>query len=396
MTSKPLRVTHVTTVPMSLIFMKGQTRFMRERGVELRFVSSPGKGLEAFGREEDAPVHAVRMERRVTPLRDLLSLLELWYHFRRTQPDIVHAHTPKGGLLATLAARLAGVPERIYHVRGLPLVGASGPLRRLLTLTERISCNNATRVWSVSSSLRDDLVSHEICPLARVEILGQGSGQGVDLDHFDLSRHEDAGRRVRLELGLEAGAPVFGFVGRLVTQKGIAELADAWEVISTESTSAHLLLVGSYEEGRDAVPAHVRRKLRELPRVHLVGHVYDTGPYYAAMDVVLLPTYREGFPNVLLEAGAMKRPVVATEVTGCVDAVAHEQTGLLVPPGDWRELASAIGRYLASEPMRLAHGDAARARVAAHFDRKAIWNHILVGYRRTEEAESPSPVASAS
>lgn len=393
---RPLRVTHVTTVPASLIFLRGQTAYMRERGVELSFVSSPGPELDEFGAAEGAPVRGVPMERRITPLKDLVALARLYRHFRETEPDIVHAHTPKGGLLGTIAATLARVPRRIYHMRGLPLMGATGAKRVLLTITERVSCTLATDVLCVSHSLREKAIELRLVRADRITVLGAGSGQGVDTDRFDPARFTPEDRAaIRARIGVPADALVYGFVGRIVRDKGIHELAEAWAQVRGQLPHAYLVVVGPFEEGDPIDPA-VKRALEADERVRLLGPRKDTPPLYAAMDVVVLPSYREGFPNVPLEAASMERPVIVTRVAGCIDAVEHEATGLVVEPRSSASLARAMERYATSAELRLEHGRRGRARVQREFRRERLWSGLLDIYarrtapsRRLERARLP-------
>lgn len=380
MTELRRKVIHVTTVPSSLIFLRGQAGYMRERGFDLQVVSSPGDDLQAFAREEGVRATAVQMARAITPLADVHSLVELWKLFRRERPDIVHSHTPKGGLLGTVAATAAGVPVRLYHMRGLPLMGATGARRALLTLTERVSCALATEVLCVSHSLRAVALDAGLAAPARIRVLAGGSGQGVDaVGRFDPARFDTAARRgIRAELGLPEDALVFGFVGRVVRDKGIHELCEAWQQVRAELPNAHLVIAGPLEP-QDPIAPEVHEQLLDDPRVRLVGAVADTPRLYAAVDVVVLPTYREGFPNVPLEASAMRRPVIATRIPGCIDAVQDGRTGALVPPKDPEALSTAMLAYRSAE-LREAQGEAGRQRVLASFARDIIWRRLAETY----------------
>ncbi|RZO50029.1 MAG: glycosyltransferase family 1 protein [Sandaracinaceae bacterium] len=375
-----MRVIHVTTVPQSLGFLRGQTAFMRTRGFELSFVSAPGDALERFAATEEARVFAVPMERRITPLRDLAALRRLWAHFRRERPDVVHAHTPKGGLLGTIAAALAGVPVRIYHMRGLPLMGASGARRTLLTLTEMVSCGLATEVLCVSHSLRGVALDLGLTDPDKIQVLLRGSGQGVDTEgRFNPATHAAQRERVRHSWGVPSSGLVFGFVGRIVRDKGVHELARAWARIRDAHPHAHLVIVGPFED-QDPVDDAVREALRSDERAHLVGSSDDPARLYAAMDVVVLPTYREGFPNVPLEAMSMALPVIATRIPGCVDAVEDGVTGILVPPKTVTPLFEAMDRYARSEALRREHGHSGRMRAREFFRRERIWQALSEAY----------------
>lgn len=390
------RLLHVTTVPSSLVFLRGQVGYMRAHGADVFAVSSPGAELSDFGASQGVSVRAVAMPRRVTPLRDLRAVAALWRAIRDVRPDVVHAHTPKGGLLGMLAAWLARVPVRVYHMRGLPMMTATGMRRRLLRTTERIACRLAHSVICVSHSLREVALSERLCAPEKMRVLLGGSGNGVDASgRFDPARlPSDTRARVRHDLGIPADALVVGFVGRVVRDKGVAELAEAWREIRAAMPAAHLLVVGPFES-EDPLPAAVEDALRSDRSVHLTGMNWDTPAFYAAMDVVALPTYREGFPNVLLEAGAMGLPVVGTRVAGCVDAVTDGVTGTLVPARESAPLRDAVLAYLADPALRRAHGVAGHDRVLRDFGQERIWAALHREYVRLLESRGAARRAAA-
>lgn len=383
--ARPVRLVHVTTVALALGFLRGQVRYMKARGLDVRAVSSPGEGLAEFEASEGVAVHPISMLRRITPARDLVALGRLVRHFSTVRPHIVHAHTPKGGLLGTTAAWLAGVPVRVYHMRGLPYMTATGHRRVLLRWTEKVACALADRVLCVSPSLRDVAVREGICRPGKIAVLANGSGNGVDSGgRFNPGRWTASRGRIRREHGIPADAPVVGFVGRIVRDKGLVELMTAWQQVRA-CGSVHLLLVGQIEP-QDPLPGEVLDLLRTDDRVHLCGTQPDAAPFYAAMDIVVLPTYREGFPNVPLEAAAMGLPVVATRIPGCVDAVEDGVTGTLVPPRDAPALSAAIRAYLDAPDLRYRHGRAGRERVVRTFAQETIWAELYSEYERLLQA----------
>ena len=375
-----MRVVHILTVPLSFRLLKGQASYLAARGVDVHAISSPGELADQFERSEPGTVHRVPMTRSITPFADLIALVRLVRLLRELRPDVVQCGTPKAGLLGTTAAWLVGVPVRIYHVRGLPLTTATGVRRTLLLLTERIACAAATHVLSVSHSVREVLAAEQIRHRRDVDVLLEGSSNGVDANAFDPNRVGAARQSTRAGLGIPADALVIGFVGRLVHEKGLDELHTAWQGLRAVHPEAHLLLIGPFES-EDAISAHRRAELENDPRVHLTGLSWDTPALYAAMDVFCLPSYREGFPNVVLEASSMRLPVVATRIPGSVDAVSHGVTGTLVPVRDAGALEEALARYAADPALRARHGAAGREAVLRSFAQERIWAALLQYYR---------------
>jgi len=377
------RLVHVCTVALSLDFLRGQARYVAAHGLDVHVVASPdGDALARFAQAEGVATHSVPMTRAITPVADARSLLHLRRLMVSLSPDIVHAGTPKGGLLGILAAFTTRVPVRIYHMHGIRGMTAHGWRRRLLMTTEWLACSLATRVLCVSASTRETAVAAGLCPADKIVVLGAGSCNGVDArgrfnpDLIEVRQRAD----LRRELNLPPAAAVIGFVGRVVRDKGICELAAAWARLAADFPDLHLVVVGPHEK-EDPLPAEVLEMLDRHPRVRFVASVENPAPYYALMDVVILPSHREGLPNVPLEAAAMRLPVVATRVPGCVDAIVDGVTGTLVDPYVVEPLADAVSAYLRSPELRRQHGEAAQARVLRDFVPETVWDGVLELYR---------------
>lgn len=389
--------------------MRGWLRYLGERGAEVHTICAPGRELEQVRQREGiAAAHEIPMTRRITPWADLAAVWRLVKLLRRERFDLLHASTPKGGLLGMLAAWLARVPARVFTLRGLPLTASAGLKRRILWWSDWLTMRLAQRVTAISPSLRDEAVALGLCRRDKICVIHLGSSNGIDTERF-TRRRPTVEAPLRHAWGLAPDALAIGFIGRIVRDKGIVELADAWQRVRREAPAARLVLVGTTEP-QDPVPAEVLDRLRSDPRVVFAGWHDDTVPCFEALDLLVLPTYREGFGNVLLEAGAMELPVIATRVAGCVDAVVAgpaatangrlifpqtaDETGLLVPARDAAGLAEAILTLLNDPERRRRMGQTGRARAVRDFAREVIWEGYIRLYRELlEQAGRPTIAA---
>lgn len=377
------RVVHITNTSMFLNHFRGQPEFFRKHGFEFEAISPAGGDLVEFGRREGVPVYAVGMTRTITPLRDLATVYRLWRLLRRLRPTIVHAHTPKGGIVGMAAAWLSGVPVRIYHLHGLPRMTAGRAYRRLLQWSGQLTGRLAHRVLCVSDSVRRAALDQRLFPADKARVLARGSINGLDsaIRFNPALVGREAGARMREALGIPLNARVLGYIGRVVLDKGVVELAVAWRDLRQSYPDLHLIIAGPFEL-EDSIPGAIQAELASDSRVHLIaGWVDDIPPYYAAMDLLTLPSYREGLGYVLLEAAAMGLPVVATAVTGCVDAVEDGVTGTLVPSHDAPALTKAIMAYMDNPRLCQEHGRAGRERIVREFDQQEAWEALLWEYR---------------
>lgn len=375
-----MKVIHITTVPFTFRFYVGHIRFLKSQGVQVQAISSPGDelgSLDEVGRREEIVIHPVPMARRISPVRDLVCLRELCRVLRQERPDIVHSHTPKGALLGTIAARAVGVKVVLMTVNGLRQMTKGGLSRRVLDLATWLPCRLADRVWCDCASLRDYLLARRLCSPQKTILFGSGSVMGVDAEKtFSPQR---CGREVRSAIRAEHGIPrdaiVLGYLGRIVADKGMRELAAAWRRLRERYPSSHLLLVGPFDS---TDPLYVEDEVlfRTDDRVHLTGLREDAAEHLAAMDVFVMPSYREGFGVVNIEAAAMGLPVVSTRIPGCVDSVHDGATGTLVAPQDAESLEAAISRYIDDPVLRQQHGQAGRQRVLEEFRPDAVWESL--------------------
>lgn len=393
-TRKPRLVCMATDAITTRTVLAGQLGFLQQSGFDVTLIASPGTDLEAAAQREGIEHVPVPMSREIAPAQDWKSLRYLKDVLLEIAPDIVNAGTPKAGLLGMLAATWARVPIRIYTLRGLRMETAIGAKRWLLTTTEKLASRCAHKVICVSPSLREAFIQNRLGSSAKAVVLGGGSSNGVNAERFASTPAVQAqALDIRRSMGIADNAPVLGFVGRLVRDKGVEELFTLYQALQCEHPELHLMLVGGFEDG-DPVSTRLKHEIWADPRVHITGFVNDTSAYYSAFDLLVFPSHREGLPNVPLEAACAGRPTAGFAATGTIDAVLNGQTGTLVSVGDSKGLTQCVRQYL-SDPLLLArHGKAALDRVQKEFRREVIWQALADLYtHELQQRQLPLPHA---
>lgn len=369
------RVLYGITVPESAAtLLRGQLTWFREQGWDVHLATSPGSLLDVVAEREKIVVHPLPMERETSPLRDLVALVRWIVLLVRLRPDVLNVGTPKAGLLGTIAGWLTRVPRRVYVMRGLRLEETSGLQRRILWLAERLTILLATDVVCVSHSLRDEARALGLLPRNHAVVIGHGSSNGVNPDRW---RFDDADPvATRAGWGVRPDELVVGFVGRIAFAKGVQDLLGALGEL--DGLPVRGLLVGPVEDEalRSAIAALGDRV------VSRDGWTSDLDHVYAGIDVLCLPTRKEGFPNVVLEAALAEVPAITTTATGSRDSVVPGVTGWLVEPGDVGQLADAIRTCAEDREGVRAAGRAARERALRDFRPAGIWSGLESVYRR--------------
>ncbi|PZE20472.1 glycosyltransferase family 4 protein [Paenibacillus xerothermodurans] len=371
-------IIHAVTTSVSVKLMRGQLAYLRSKGVDLTVLSSPGEELVAVATQEGVSYKEIAMQREISPIRDLISLCRLIVFFAQKKPLLTNVGTPKAGFLCGIAAWMTRVPNRIYTLRGLRLETSTGLKRAILLLTEKIACAVAHKVICVSPSLQARAVSEGLVPLQKTIVLAGGSSNGVDTSRFataNIEKHTDLLQRHNIP----PDAQVIGFVGRLTKDKGIVELVEAYQALKNEFPHVYLLLVGNYENG-DPIPDEVKTVIKRDTGIILSGFVRDVVPYYTIMDVFVIPSYREGFCNVAIEAAAAGKPVITTNATGAVDTVLDGVTGYIVPVKSSEETRKAIRTLLCNPELGKEMGQAGRRRALNEFASPVIWDALYQLY----------------
>jgi glycosyltransferase involved in cell wall biosynthesis len=376
----PLAVV-ASTIPVTIsTFHRELLRQLAAAGYQTLVVSSPGPELDALAADLGIRVAAIPMSRDISPRADAVALGRWVRLLRRERPSLVVTATPKASLVALVAARATRVPKRAFYLGGLRLEGERGVRRRVLGAAERLTASCADVVIVNSPSLAASVRRYRLTSPGKLRVIQPASSHGVDASHF-APRSPDP--TLRSDLGLADGMPVLGFVGRVTTDKGVGALVDALGLLRSRGRAVQLLVLGSQNE-RDSTRWVDR--LRAEADVVLAGHVDDVRPYLALVDVHVLPSRREGFPNVVLEAAAMEIPTVTTRATGAVDSVRDGETGLLVDVDAADQLASGVESLLDDPALRERLGRAARDWVVHDFQPEHVVASFVGHILRTGHA----------
>ncbi len=377
-----VKLIRITTVPTSLkILLKGQHRFMSENGFDVIGISSSGEELQDVEREENIRTIAVEMTRTISPFKDLKSVWQLYKIFKKEKPQIVHTHTPKAGTVGMLAAKLAGVPHRLHTVAGLPLLVVKGKRRKLLDFVEKITYRCATKIYPNSIGLYDIILENKYTSKDKLKVIGKGSSNGIDTSHFNPALISEQQKQVlKNSLGIKPEDFLFVFVGRIVADKGINELVQSFYLINRESPNTKLVLVGTFERELDPLLPETEKIINTNPNIISVGYQSDVRPYFAISDCLVFPSYREGFPNVVMQAGAMGLPSIVTDINGCNEIVKEGFNGLIIPPKNQEKLHEKMLFLLGNPEKRKEIADNSRQQIVGNYERKYIWNELLKEY----------------
>lgn len=374
---------------------------------EVTAISGVGKDMEEVREREQVRTQVIEMSREISLLKDLASLYQLYRYFKKEKPDIIHSITPKGGLLSMIAGKLAGVPVRMHTFTGLIFPTKTGLTRQLLILMDRILCFCATHIYPEGVGVQKDLIAYHITKKP-LKVIANGNVNGIDTDYFNPDQVSFLlQQNLKTELGISENDFVFIFVGRLVKDKGINELVAAFKGLkhatsiipsptslaqkpsplihhpssNTDQPSTKLLFVGPFEENLDPLSPETLKEIESNPNIISVGFQEDVRPYFAVSDVLIFPSYREGFPNVVLQAGAMGLPSIVTDISGCNEIIQHGCNGLIVPPKEVDSLRIAMEQVLHNPSLYEALKSKSQERILP-YEQKAVWEALLAEYRK--------------
>jgi len=381
------KLIRITTVPSSLkILLKGQHSFMSKH-YEVVGVSSKGDELNEVAEAEGIRVVPIGMTRTISPIKDIRSVWQLYKLFRKEKPLIVHTHTPKAGIAGMMAAKFAGVKIRLHTVAGLPLMETTGLKRKILNGVEKLTYRCATNVYPNSKGLYEFILKEKFTTETKLKVIADGSSNGIDSSHFNPELVSPKVKsELRESLSIEDGAYVFVFVGRLVGDKGLNEMVSAFKELSESNQSTRLLLVGGAENELDPLQAETLQEMEQNQRIISVGFQNDVRPYLAISDALVFPTYREGFPNVVMQAGAMELPAIVTNINGCNEIIVEGENGTIIPTKDQDQLLKAM--LIFADGSNDGSGVICRKMIVDRYEQSVIWKAILKEYKQQQTSVS--------
>lgn len=370
-----LKLIRITTIPDSMLgLLRGQLRFMSQY-YDILAVSSGGKIFGEMLEEQGVRGVSISMTRKITPFADLKALFLLINLFLREKPDIVHTHTPKAGILGMLAAWITRVPVRLHTVAGLPLLVARGNKRKLLNFVEWLTYACATKVYPNSFVMQQIIIANHLAKPQKLKVIANGSSNGIDMSFFSPEAPFE-------KLEHECGVFTFCFVGRMVRDKGINELIHVFTGLYETNRNIRLLLVGGFEKDLDPVLPEVEEQILHHPGITFVGWQPDVRPFLAASDAFVFPSYREGFPNVVMQAGAMGLASIVTDINGCNEIIVNGKNGVIIPSKDEEALYQAMKDFVVHPEKVKQMAANARPMIASRYEQKMVWEALLGEYRR--------------
>jgi len=363
------------------ILVKGQLRFLNQY-FEVIAVTGADEHLENVRQREGVRVHSIPMQRPISLLKDLVSLYRLYVFFKKEKPDIVHSMTPKAGLLSMTAAYLARVPIRIHTFTGLIFPSRNGIMQKILIVLDRFLCECATHIYPEGQGVKNDLIRYGITKKP-LDIIANGNVNGVDTAYFNPDLYsEEQKQTLKSELKIIPEDFTYIFVGRLVGDKGINELIAAFQKLSAQKPHIKLLLVGPMEPELDPLLPETVHAISANPNIISVGWQNDIRPYFAISDALVFPSYREGFPNVVMQAGAMGLPSIVTDINGCNEIIRENTNGLIIPAKDEKAIFNAMTMLTSDKNVYISLQKNSREMIVSRYQQKLVWEAILHEYQK--------------
>lgn len=378
-----MNILHVVNISFVIpYFLGNQLSYFRKKGYKEFILCSSSPELDSFSHVYQFEYKEVEIVRKISLIKDLVAIFETILYIRCKHIDIVTGHTPKGALVAMVAAYIMRVPIRIYFRHGLVYETSFGFKKKLLMTIDRFASTLATKIVCVSPSLGHRSLEDKLNPSFKQCLLHKGTCNGIDISRFDKQFIDVIQlNKLRETLKITDSKFVIGYTGRLVRDKGVVELVYAFQILNRKYDNLILLLVGMLEE-RDALPMDVVKCIEQTPSIINTGYVLNSSIeyYYALMNVFVFPSFREGFGMSTLEASAMELPIITARVTGCVDSIIEGYTGVFVDHNS-ESIANSIEKFYSNEELRLEYGRNGRNFVADNFEQHMVWTEIEKLYK---------------
>lgn len=380
--SKKHKLIRITTVPVSLkTLLKGQLKFMKEKGFDVIAVTSDDGSIEEIATHEQVPVKTISMTRQITPLKDIIAVWNLYKWLSKEKPTIVHTHTPKAGIVGMLASWMARVPIRLHTVAGLPLLVAEGNKRKVLNFVEKLTYACASKVYPNSNELYKIILEEKFTSIKKLKVIANGSSNGINTAYFNPDIiDENLKDEIKEKYSILRDDFVFIFIGRIVGDKGINELIQAFEKLSLTNNKIKLLLVGNYEEELDPLEPTTLKTIQENPQIIHTGFQKDVRPYLAVSNALVFPSYREGFPNVVMQAGAMGLPCIVSDINGCNEIIIHEKNGYIVPVKNTEKLIHYMTSLIEDDNTYQTLKTNARKLIQERYEQEVVWDALHKEY----------------
>lgn len=369
------KVLRITTISGSLDFLlKGQLKMLNEH-YDIVGVASPGKSLEVVKQREGIRVVALAMERRISLVKDFISLVRMVLLFLKERPNMIHSLTPKAGLISMLAGWITGVPVRMHTFTGLVFPTATGLKKKLLIWMDRLTCACATHINPEGNGVKQDLIRYCITKKP-LKIIANGNVNGIDLEYFQrTSEVMKVAETYRKE-----GVFTFCFVGRIVRDKGINELVTAFVRLQKKYTYIRLILVGPFERNLDPVSVETEKQIFENTMIEFMDQQKDIRPFLVVSDLFVFPSYREGFPNVVLQAGAMGLPSIVTDINGSNEIIESGKNGVIISPQNDVELYNTMEYFLLHREKINIMSQNCRKMIEDKYNQEKVWEALLEEY----------------
>lgn len=376
------KLVRITTVPISLDkLITYQMKFMKSKGFDVIMMSADGPEISKIVDREECEHIVIPLTRKITPIKDLVALYVLIKYFKKIKPHIVHSHTPKAGLIGMIAAWICRIPVRIHTVAGLPLQTAVGAKRRLLIQIEKLTYFFANQVWPNSNSIMDFIKKNKLCAESKLQIIGFGSTNGIDLNEFSKdSLKLEILNEIKRKLNYNQKIKYILFVGRVVKDKGVEELVKGFLELSQNNDTLRLIIVGPFEMDLDPISAEIKNEIENNELIHYIGFSNEVKYYMSIASLFVFPSHREGFPNVIMQAALMDCPVVASKIDGNIDLIDHDINGLLFERGNIDDLKRSIKLILFDEQRSIIYAKELKDKVLSKYNRDYIHNQILLKY----------------